>query len=187
MNNIKNTISRLCDIMTVSGFEGRYRNELLSLFSEFGEVSVDKMGNYIVTKKSKKEGAPLLLIDAHIDEIGMAVTKIHDGGFLSMTSLGGIDAHVLQSTEVEIFGKERIYGVITSTPPHLRTGDTSALEKAEELLEAIGQMRMDWHEIVTEGLTEEEKKLLGGILDKVADNACAHLEKNYHPEEGEEG
>ena len=48
-------------------------------------------------------------------------------------------------------------------------------------------MRRDWYEIVTEGLTEEEKAQLGGLLAKVADNACAHLEKNYHPEEGEEG
>ena len=48
-------------------------------------------------------------------------------------------------------------------------------------------MRRDWYEIVTEGLTEEEKAQLGGLLSKVADNACEHLEKNYHPEEGEEG
>ncbi len=62
-----------------------------------------------------------------------------------------------------------------------------ATEKADQLLAEIRRMRMEWHDIVTEGLTEEEKKQLGGILEKVADNACAHLEKNYHPEEGEEG
>lgn len=62
-----------------------------------------------------------------------------------------------------------------------------ATDKAEALLEAIRQMRRDWYGIVTEGMTEEEKEQLGGLLARVADNACAHLEKNYHPEEGEEG
>ncbi len=62
-----------------------------------------------------------------------------------------------------------------------------ATEKADELLAAIREMRRDWFGIVTDGLTEEEKAQLGGLLARVADNACAHLEKNYHPEEGEEG
>lgn len=62
-----------------------------------------------------------------------------------------------------------------------------ATEKAGPLLEAIKNMRSDWYEIVTEGFTEDEKKMLGGLLSRVADNACAHLEKTYHPEEGEEG
>ena len=62
-----------------------------------------------------------------------------------------------------------------------------ATEKSETLLSAIRQMRSDWFDIVTEGLSEEEKAQLGELLSKVADNACAHLEKNYHPEEGEEG
>ena len=62
-----------------------------------------------------------------------------------------------------------------------------ATEKADKLLQSIREMRSDWYEVVTEGFTEEEKKMLGGMLERVADNACAHLEKNYHPEEGEEG
>lgn len=62
-----------------------------------------------------------------------------------------------------------------------------ATEKADELLAAIREMRGDWYEIVTDGLSEEEKKQLGGLLAKVADNACAHLEKTFHPEEEGEG
>lgn len=61
-----------------------------------------------------------------------------------------------------------------------------ATEKADGLLQAIRQMRADWNEIVTAGLSEEEKRLLGGALEKIADNACAHLEKNYRPEAGED-
>lgn len=62
-----------------------------------------------------------------------------------------------------------------------------ATEKADGLLEEIRSMRRDWYEIVTEGMDDGEKSQLGELLARVADNACAHLEKNYHPEEGEEG
>lgn len=62
-----------------------------------------------------------------------------------------------------------------------------ATDKAEELMSEIRKMRGEWLEIITEGFTEEEKCQLGGLLSRIADNACAHLEKNYHPEEGEEG
>ncbi len=62
-----------------------------------------------------------------------------------------------------------------------------ATEKAEELLSSIRGMRRDWYEIITAGLAEEEKQMLGGLLSRMADNACAQLEKNYRPEEGEDG
>lgn len=162
MNKIKSTIARLCDIMTVSGFEHRYEKEILSLLSEFGEASVDRMGNYIVKKRSLDENAPLLLIDAHIDEIGLAVTKIHDGGFLSMTSIGGIDAHILQSAEVEIYGKEKIYGVVTSTPPHLSKSSDNTLEKPEDLLIDTGIEKSRLETLIPIG---SPIKLTGGLIE----------------------
>ncbi len=193
MENIKKTIARLCDIMTVSGFEHRYRNEILRLCSEFGEASVDKMGNYIIRKNSSRENAPLLLIDAHIDEIGMSVTGIREGGFLTMTSLGGVDAHILQSAEVEIYGKEKIYGVISSTPPHLASGDTDKLELPEELLIDTGIEKSRLEEIIPIGSPIKFKgsliELASNVvsapsLDNKACCACA-LEAISRANEGE--
>ncbi len=62
-----------------------------------------------------------------------------------------------------------------------------ATEAAEPLLAGIRAMRRNWYEIMTEGFSEEEKQALGALLSRLADNACAHLEKTYRPEEGEEG
>ncbi len=62
-----------------------------------------------------------------------------------------------------------------------------ATEEAKPLLDAIRQMRGQWYTIVTDGLSEEEQKQLGELLERVADNACRHLEKNCCCEEGEEG
>ncbi len=62
-----------------------------------------------------------------------------------------------------------------------------ATERAEPLLEAIRSMRHDWYEIVAAGFSEEEKRQVAGLLSRMADNACAHLEKNYRPEAEEGG
>jgi endoglucanase len=75
------------------------------------------------------------MLDAHMDEIGMYVTEILDGGFLRVTNIGGIDTGILQASDVIIYGKdERLFGVIASTPPHLATGDNKTLPQITELL-----------------------------------------------------
>ena len=61
-----------------------------------------------------------------------------------------------------------------------------ATDAAEELLREIHLMRQDWYSIATDGFTEEEKQQLGELLSRMADNACAHLEKGRQAEEGEE-
>ncbi len=182
MENIKNTLKSLLDVMTVSGFEHRERARLLSILSQYGETRVDRLGNYIVEKKSANKNAPTLLIDAHIDEIGMAVTKIHDGGFLSVTQIGGLDAHIMQSAEVEIYGNEVVYGVIGSTPPHLRARGDSKLKKIEELLIDTGIEKKALEELVPIGspvrFREELYTLDGDVvcghsLDNKVCCACA--------------
>ena len=157
--------------MTVSGFEHRYKDELLTLLSEYGDATTDKGGNYVVYKRSAKANAPLLVIDAHIDEIGMIVTKIHDGGFLSVTSIGGLDPHILQSAEVEIFGKKTIYGVITSTPPHLRAGkDNDKILKVEEVYIDTGLSRDTLEKLVPIGTPI---KFRDGFCELANDVVCS--------------
>ncbi len=135
MENIKRYITELCDIMTVSGFEYRQKERIINLGKDiFDEVSTDNIGNYLFLKKSKRKNAPRLLIDTHIDQIGMIVTEICKDGFVKFTSIGGLDSHILQGAEVVLYGEKEIFGVITSTPPHLQSAENkNTLEKPEQL------------------------------------------------------
>ncbi len=45
------------------------------------EVSLDALGSVIAVKKSKKENAKRVMLDAHIDEIGLMVTSIDEKAF----------------------------------------------------------------------------------------------------------
>ena len=133
---LKKLIVDLSSLMSIGGFERFEREKLLSLVgNEFDECYLDNVGNQIFVKKCGKENAPKIMLDAHMDEIGMYVTEILDGGFLRVINIGGIDTHILQASDVIIYGKEeRLFGVIASTPPHLASGDGKKLPQIDELL-----------------------------------------------------
>ena len=133
---LKRLIVDLSSLMSIGGFERYEREKLIDLVGEhFDENYLDKVGNQIFVKKCGRENAPKIMLDAHMDEIGMYVTDILDGGFLRVINIGGIDTGILQASDVIIYGnEERLFGVIASTPPHLATGAGKELPKIDELL-----------------------------------------------------
>lgn len=46
------------------------------------------------------------MIEAHIDEIGLMVTKITDEGFLKFTNIGGIDTRILPEMKLPFTAKK---------------------------------------------------------------------------------
>ncbi len=154
MTDIKKLLYGLTDIMSVTGFEKRGKEALFRLVSPyFDESYTDPTGNHIFIKKAKNnpKGRKILL-DAHFDEVGMIVSGIHEGGFLTVAFMGGIDTGILPAGEVLIYGKETIHGVICATPPHLqKPGDSEKLPTAEEIRIDTGYDKEDLEEIAPVG------------------------------------
>lgn len=180
MINTKELVAELCSVMSVTGNEYRGKAGLEKAvspyFDEFYEVVG---GTFVGVKKCGAENAPRLMIDAHFDEIGMIVTAIHDGGYISFTRLGGIDRRILAASEVNIYGKETVYGVICSKPPHLqKPGESSKLQELEEYLIDTGYSKEALEKIVSVGdpigFYEKTADLLGTrICGRSMDNkAC---------------
>ena len=82
------------------------------------------------------EGERLLLLDAHIDEIGMVVTDVDDG-FLRVAPMGGIDPRILPATRVKIHGKETVSGVFCSVPPHLKRDESEVAPTDEQYIDTL--------------------------------------------------
>lgn len=95
-----------------------YAKELLS---EYMTAKTDILGNVVGTMGDK--GVHILL-DAHIDQIGLVVRYIDDKGFLLVDKVGGPDLRVLIGAEVTVHGKQELFGVVSSVPPHLQKGDS---------------------------------------------------------------
>lgn len=122
----------------VSGNEANIRQCVKTLFSKFcTEVTTDTLGNVIGIKKGKNPAAPSLMIEAHMDELGFMVRSITEEGSVKFVSIGGFDPKVLPGTEVTVWGKENLFGVIGAMPPHLIT-DRSKSSKLDELCVDVG-------------------------------------------------
>ncbi len=123
----------ICSVPAISGTEHYALDSFKEHFGEcFDEIYADNIGNIIMLKKCGKENAKRLVLDAHLDTIGLMVTGVYDDGFLSVCAIGGIDARILPASEVTIYGTEKFYGVIASNPPHL--GGAGKVPKLEEIL-----------------------------------------------------
>jgi endoglucanase len=119
---IKEFLFDLCSNQIVSGFEPTNGYILTTYFEPYTDsYERDKLGSYIF--KSEGTNDKKIMLAAHMDEIGLMVTKVLEGGFLSFTSVGGINPASLVSQDVTIYGKENVFGVIGIKPPHVTTED----------------------------------------------------------------
>ena len=85
------------------------------------EIRTDVMGSVHATLKGAGAG-PSLMLSAHMDEIGLMVTYISDEGYLSVASVGGVDAAVLPGMRVDVHASESVEplrGVVGRKPIHL--------------------------------------------------------------------
>lgn len=118
MDTVK-ILEQLCAAAGVSGAEFPASAAALGLLGKYAEkAEIDAFGNvigYIGDDMSK----PLLLLDAHIDRIGLIVTYVDDDGFLKVSKCGGIDRRTLLAQTVTVYGKEPIKGIISTLPPHV--------------------------------------------------------------------
>lgn len=73
-------------------------------------VRVDRMGN-VFADCGGPAGAPLILLDAHADEIGCLVRSIEPEGFLRIFKVGGILDSLLVGRKVSLNGLRGVIGV----------------------------------------------------------------------------
>lgn len=79
----------------------------------------DALGNLIVTVHAAQQGQKTILLEAHADRIGLMVTGFVDGGFVRVTSAGGIDRHTVMGSELEIEGIEGpVTGIVAAPFPY---------------------------------------------------------------------
>jgi len=122
MENLK----KLSESRGISGFEYRITDVIKPMFLPYADsVYVDNLGNLIAVKKSDNENAKKVMIEAHMDEIGLMVKSISEDGFITFVNIGGVDERILPSMEVSVHGKKDIKGIIGAKPPHLMSGDDS--------------------------------------------------------------
>lgn len=149
--DIKQLLTNLVNKHGISGDEYTASKYVNSLLSEYLNCEIDSFGNVYGSSKLYDDKKKTILLDAHIDEIGMIVTYITDEGFLKVANCGGIDNRVLLAQQVDIFCKTKtIKGVIISSPPHIEKDDT-VVPEIDDLYIDIGMSKAHAEKIVSLG------------------------------------
>lgn len=116
-------VQRLSNLPGVGGDEAAVADAIWAHVADrAGTGRIDALGNLIVRRG---HGGPRVLIDAHMDEVGLLVHQITDEGWLRFHTVGGIDPRVLPGAAVRVGrdGENGVPGVIGTKPIHLQSAD----------------------------------------------------------------
>lgn len=115
-------LKTLTEAMGPSGFEDDIRRQLRDLVTPHVDHAYTDVLGSLYAEKGLQQSGPRIMLDAHMDEVGLMIVHIEDNGLLKFRALGGIDPRVLVSKPVRI-GSEKRFGVIGSKPIHLQAPD----------------------------------------------------------------
>ena len=178
--DIFNIIKALSDTNGISGFEDNAvekASEFLSFASKIEKNLTSGLYAFIGDENAEKQ----IMLDAHIDQIGMMVTEIDSKGFLHVTNVGGIDRRTLPGSVVTVYGEKVIKGIVSTLPPHI-SDNGDKVENTDKQYIDIGMSYDEASKIVSVGdavILENETVMLlnnrvtGSALDDRA--GCAAI------------
>lgn len=126
MSETTDLLRDLCNAHGVSGCEDDVRTLIEARVRPLSdEIHTDALGSLIAIKRTTATNAPTLLLDAHMDEIGLIISYIEPTGFLRFATLGGWDERVLPAHAVDVRTQDgtRYRGVLGIPPPHIQTAE----------------------------------------------------------------
>ncbi len=145
-------LKELTELPGIAGHEEAIRAWLVELLTPLtDEVRTDALGNVIALKRGTGGAGERLMLAAHMDEIGLVVTK-RERGFLRFATIGGINGRVLPSQEVIVHGRRDLPGIIASRPPHVLPAESRKENiPSHELFVDVGLSEAELAETVSVG------------------------------------
>lgn len=120
-------IETLSNAYGVSGFEDQVVETAMQYVKEekLGDVKRDCNLNVYINTKKNHEDRPVIMLDAHSDEVGFIVQAIKPDGTLCFLPLGGWSPSTVQAHKVKVRNSdgEWISGIVASTPVHFLSSD----------------------------------------------------------------
>lgn len=116
-------IKELCCANGVSGFEDEVVEIGKKYTKDFADLEENHMRNLYIKNRKNNGKRPVVMVDAHSDELGLIVQHVNNNGTLSFLPLGGWVASSLPSSKFRIMNDdgEYIIGVVAAKPVHFMT------------------------------------------------------------------
>src|SRR6266581_2067037 len=135
-------LAQLVETYGVSGAEGPVREAVKRLLPSWAKSETDTAGNLWVRVG---QGSPLVVVIAHLDEIGFRVTGIRDDGTLELETRGGFISSLFEGKPALVHTDKGIVpgvfiprdsGFTRHTPPPLRV-DVGAGSRAKAMARGV--------------------------------------------------
>ncbi|MFC5848359.1 M42 family metallopeptidase [Deinococcus petrolearius] len=157
-----------------SGAERRAADVWKKEAETFARVSEDHYGN--VYAELGPQGAPVVALMGHLDEIGLIVSYVGDEGFLSVLPVGGWDPQVLVGQRIRLLAPGGdLIGVIGKKAIHVMEADErSKASKLEDLWIDVGLSKEEAQAQIpvgTYGVIEQGPIMVGDkVVSRALDN-----------------
>lgn len=173
-----NLLKEFSELPGPSGYETRISERLREIWQPLAdELDLDRVGSLAALKNGHgKKPRSKIMLAAHMDEIGLMVTKIEANsddrsGFLRVTSVGGVDRRQIYGQIVIVHGsassKRDLVGVIGSLPgrmlPSKRRNKTY---RYDDLVVDVGLSGAELKEYVSVGDFVSFQQPLRKLLNK---------------------
>ncbi|HWP80703.1 MAG TPA: M20/M25/M40 family metallo-hydrolase [Candidatus Acidoferrum sp.] len=169
--DMKDVLFELAALSGISGMEDRLSERAEELFKPYADkVETDALFNVVATKLAESPTEETLLLDAHMDEIGLIVTGVTDQGFLKFDNLNGVDRRTILASEVTVYTEHGdYYGIVAAAPPHLmKPEDQEKTPTFDTLYIDVGFGPEKAKELFSPGnfitLKQTPTKLLGNVV-----------------------
>ncbi|MCC8043464.1 MAG: M42 family peptidase [Oscillospiraceae bacterium] len=130
-------LRELCELNSISGDESAVREYILEKIKGKCSYEISPLGNIIAYYKGKNRPENMLMISAHMDEVGMIITSVNDDGTLNFDCVGGVDACVCAGRQVTV-GNGIIGSVGVGAVHNLSPDQKDKLPSFEDLCIDIG-------------------------------------------------
>ncbi len=102
-----------------SGFEDETLEVVRKYAEGLGEIEEDHIRNLYIAREGNS-GKPLMMLDAHADEVGFMVHSVRPNGTIRFTNIGGWNPGTLPSSRVLVRNADGKYipGIVSNKPVH---------------------------------------------------------------------
>lgn len=116
-------MEQLSNAFGPSGFEEDVTEAARRIAAQFADTQEDNMRNLYIYRKGNTGKRPLVMLDAHSDEVGFMIQFIRPNGTLQFLQLGSWNESSVPGTKVLVRNDlgEYIPGIVAAKPVHFMT------------------------------------------------------------------
>ncbi len=134
-------VEKLSNAPGAPGFEDEVNEVIREFCSARYRIEEDAMRNLRIYRKNHDGNKPVVMLDAHSDEVAFMVQSINPNGTMNFLAMGAWHPQNVAAQKVKVRNRkgEWLTGIVASTPPHFMKGEAQTkLQEIDDMVIDLG-------------------------------------------------